>query len=472
MGLAAACLAALAGALSALYANEFGLLIILLSIIVSPLLLVLGMRAPELAGGTLVFLLILEAFEVATPVGSISIGIVILVVFLVVHLRGILHLMNRSRFLIVLGLILALLILANTFQILHVGPDTVLRRLVTLLSFAIYWFVGIKLGSEARYIRSTVIGATLALLVLGTLGILASSNVIPPPTRIVEPRAFFGFVSPFRRNYGLDLNFAGVALLLPLCAPWIFGQAVFARTGITRVLALITYALLIMVVLLVFQSRSMILELIVVPAIIIAYSNARTILRFTFIAVGIGAVYLVLPNLLMADEGVGSGYRSDSFAYIVEYLKTNPKTFLIGANVNEIRMQVERFSAYTQLVGEAPIHNMFVGQLLQGGALAMGSLALLFAIPILRVRNLLSSGAENRQVGSVVLASLGAAFIEIMINPIEANVAGLWLTLGIAASVIGPANQQSSIPWVYGSAKRLNPRANTLLGEVSYRGMM
>lgn len=464
--------AALVGVLTTLYADNFRLVIILLSIVLSPFLLVLIIRVPELAGGVLVFVQIFEAFELETPVGFVSLGTILLVIYLLVHLRGILYLLNHSRYLSVQAIFLLLLIGAHGLQVLHVEPAVVVRGLVTLFSFAMYWLIGIKLSSSMKFIRATVIGSALALLVLGILGILASSGVIPAPTRIIEPRAFFGFVSPFQRNYGLNLSFAGVALLVPLCAPWIFGQALFTRSGLGRLFAFTTYVTLAMLSLLVFQSRSMILIFIVVPAIIIAISSSRSILRLASISLGLGCVMLVLPGLLNADEGIGSSYRTDSFGYIFEYLRTHPTTLLIGTDVDEIRAQVVGFSAYTELVGEAPIHNMFLGELLQGGVLAAGSLAMLFAIPLFRARQLLSLGAENRQVGSIVIAALSAAFIEIMVNPIEANVAGLWLALGIAAAIVAPSKQVSGGMMQSRTTESLNRLRTDLQSGVTSKGMV
>lgn len=443
----------------------------IISAALSPALLVAITAAPALAVGFLGFSQILEAFELKTPAGSFSAGVMVLLLFLGLRWPEIRERFKRSGQLRFLLFCIAAMVFGHALQVQYSSPGVVLRGLVTLASFMMFWLVGIRIGGSYADLRALAIGSFAALCTLGFLGMLASTGRFPAPDRIAPARDLFGFVSPFRRNYGLNIGYDSTALLLSLCAPFICLRMLRSPRGMTRVISGVAYVLLILVTLLVLQSRSMMLELAIIVALTVALTSRSSLVRYVTVGAGLVVGLMLLPGLQKGDA-ISSELRSGSYSFVLSYIQSHPSTIIRGADMNQILEGNRAATKYGELIGEAPVHNLFFNELLQGGIVSAAALALLFFVPLWNSRLLLRGTPAQRDRGILVVTALATALTEIMINPIQANAAGLWLALGFTAALsvmrnVARSNERTSQVLRPAPSGRLAPVAPGLLQPAS-----
>lgn len=430
---AAVCGAALAGGASAIAGSTIRLWFVVLAVALLPVVTVMTTVSPALSAGFLTFAQPFEAFEFATPIATLSIGSLALLVFLLIQWRQVMDVTRRSLAMRVLLAVAGIFVLAHGAQFLHTDVSSASRQLVTVASFVAFWLVGASVGWHANGRRGLAAGSLAALLLLGVVGILVSAKILPAPARVSEPRAMLGFTSPFNRNYGLDVGYASTALLLPLCLPWLSLKIMTANDLPSRVFAVLGFSALAFVVILVFQSRSMIAELgIAITSTIVLLRTPAALKALTIAIVVTSAVYL-MPSIMRADP-ISTDLRTESYSYAVEKIRAEPKILLIGTNRSEFAKDLEASTRYGSLVPGSPVHNAFIDETLTAGLLGATALIILTLAPAVKGWRCLRSH-ETREMGVLAVGSLAILLFEIFVNPTEANVAGLWLTLGSVASM-------------------------------------
>jgi hypothetical protein len=414
-------------------------LVVVVSLAAIPLILSATMRAPELVVGTVVFSQILEGLELQTPLGTLSLGIVALIVFLGQILPQVLKTGSLRGYRLGTAC-LAAYVAGQAFQVLHGDTGLAIRQLITASSFAAFAVLGLYIGDRRSHLAAAAVGAAAALLVLAALALGSNLGVVPFVTLGPHSREILGVTSPFFRSYGLEG--VTVGLLLPVCVPWLAMMTrslsgLWLRAAFASVLALIWLASLLL-----FQSRSMVLE--VALGALLAWSLANRTFATGVLVLGVGAGAVLVTGLLLSTSTdiVSNQLRAESYVTAVEYLINNPAVLLVGTNSEQFRLMVNESLTYSALIpAGAPTHNLLIETIVSGGVVSGLGLVALVIAPVL------STLRAARRVGRfsshmvLVLSAVAIAVMEAMVTPSIANSAPFWVTLGFAVAVAASATQ-------------------------------
>lgn len=439
----------------ALATAELSPLMLLAGVALLPLLLWLLDARPVLLLGLFCGAQAFEGIQYNTPGGSITVGIVMLLLLLsrfgatfLAKLRSCPQLRLGAGFLL-------LWIVTYGLRITYADPAAVAREMVTVTSFFAVFAVGAAFADRPGALRSVAYGAAAALVLLGVLGVLASVGAIPMPPRAEGARTLLGFSSPFSRNYGIEVPYDAVALLGPLCIPYLILCS--ARPGPTRGSAAMLLLTVCFSCVLVFQARGLIFQ------IILAAVAAPVLMRpgRALLVVPVTTVLMlgVLGSAAQTDE-VSSRARSATNERVIVDATRKPGEFALGQDANAYFQQVLREeSLYYALVSvfeadEIPIHNFFFSNLVGGGWAAF--LALLGAYLTMLVSAYRRWRAHPDDLTSqVLLAAAGLVTFESLVEPVLASIVGVWLVMGL---VLGRArDERAPARPATAGAKRLEP---------------
>ena len=193
-------------------------LVAITSLAAIPLILWATVRVPALVVGVIAFSQILEGFELQTPVGTISPGIVALMVFLGLRLPETLAI-GGSRMSRLGAACLVAYVAGHGFQFLHSDAGLAARSIVTASSFAAFVLLGMYVGVRRSHFAGAAVGGAIGVLVLAGMALAANLGLIPLPSSYSPGREILGVTSPFLRNFGIDT--ANIGFLLALCVPWL-----------------------------------------------------------------------------------------------------------------------------------------------------------------------------------------------------------------------------------------------------------
>jgi hypothetical protein len=439
-------LSVLVGLASSLASAHSRLWFGLVSIAFLPAFLIIGSISPAAGAFLLTFCQMLEPFEFDAQILTVSIGTCALLAFLLTGFRGAEVALLRSGALFFLLHIVSCYVLSHLLQLWYADSASVMRSLITSLSFALFWLAGV-LASSTTGRSGLAMGASGALLILGLLGIMSSLGLIPTPDRISASRDILGLTSPFQRSYGIDIGFVSVAVLTPLAIPYLLWQSFKHPNSGIRALSVLGLVGIFLASLMVFQARSMLIEQVVALTIAI-----MLLMRSLIVTSVLGAILVVcglfaVPQLLNTDR-ISSELRSESYLVSLNIIENNPRILLTGTSRDRALQVIEEESKWGHLAPRAPIHNVFLMETLTGGLLASGSLALLFVVPLIgALKSMMTTNMNEERVFLIILMS-AMLLIEVSINPAEANIAGLWLTLGVMArlSLLGE-RQELDATW-------------------------
>lgn len=417
----------------------------LLSLASLPLFLWASAGAPHLAVGIIVCSQILERFEFQTPFGTISLGITALVAFLGQSLPSILRLLQSAGYRVAIVCLIAY-VAGHGFQFLHVDASAALRQVITASSFAAFTLLGIYVGANWRLLSAAGVGATVALLVLAGLALATALGTNFFGAFTSPARQILGITSPFDRNYGIDT--ATLGLLLAPAVPWLtyvvrVGHAFWARSASAITLMIIWLASLLL-----FQSRSMVLE---VP---VGFVLTASLMNRTFVA---GTMSLILGGIAIVGTGLitagGTDYattvstqlRVESYAGAFDYLRNNMAVLFVGTDPTQFHLTVNASLTYgSQIPAGAPTHNLLIETIVAGGAVSVTGLILLVLSPLAHM--LRTARAEGRfsRASAVALSGVVIAVFEASVTPGIANSGLFWMTLGIATAVAASVMQKQS----------------------------
>ena len=404
-------------------------LVLAITIVVLPALVLLAAVRPAAALGVFVAGQVLEAFEYSTAVGTISFGVILLGLLLLFHWRYVWDRIRSDRDLVIATILLGGWVATYAFRLRYEPASTAAREVVTVLSFGAYAAAGIAVARCRHVIRNVGIGATAALLILGICGVLASVGAIPAPSRIDAARDFLWFSNPIRRNYGLNVTFDAVALLVPLSVSWLLVSFMSSR-GRGRIAAAGTLIALVFLMLFVFQAREMIVQLMV--AVVAAACVVRPKVGWIATAVALPIVVLGVIHLVALDK-TSSDVRLVPDRYVFTVLAHDPQRFLLGTSesgfFNESIRSSPSLVAATQ-TGDYSVHNFFLSNLVAGGVAAFAFTVLLFALILRRAWRLWRSAPSDSD-SRVLLIACVVVLVTLLMETVQQNAAGYWVLVGL-----------------------------------------
>jgi hypothetical protein len=427
-GLAAA--AAAVAALAARSTWDPQALVLAITIAALPVLVVLAAVWPATALGVLVAGQVLEAFEFPTTVGTISFGVILLGLLLLFHWRNVWDAIRRDRNLVVACVLFGGWVATYAFRLRYEPANPVAREAVTVLSFGALGAAGIAVARCRNAVRNVGIGATVALLILGVCGVLASVGAIPAPERIGgTARDFLWFSNPIRRNYGLNVAFDSVALLVPLSVSWLL-VSLASRRGRGRIAAAATLVVLLFFMVFVFQAREMVVQLMVAvlaTACVIRPKAGWIVAIAALPVVALGVIHLV--NL----DKTSSDVRLVPDRYVFTVLAHDPQRFLLGTSegafFNESVRSSPALVAATQ-TGTYSLHNFFLSNLVADGFAAFAFTVLLFGVILLRAWRLWRSAPGDSDTRMLLVACVGM-LVTLLFETVQQNAAGFWILAGL-----------------------------------------
>ena len=426
-------LAGAAAAVAALAAQDtWGppALVLALTIVAIPALVLLAAEWPAAALGVFVAGQVLEAFEYPTAVGTISFGVILLGLLLLFHWRNVLDTIRRDRNLVVATVLFGGWVATYALRLRYEPASSVAREVVTVLSFGAFAAAGVAVARCRHAVRNVGIGATAALLILGICGVLASVGAIPAPHRIGgQARDFLWFSNPIRRNYGLNVAFDSVALLVPLSVAWLL-VSLAARRGRERVLAAGVLAALLLLMVFVFQAREMIVQLVVAVLALacVVRPKAGWIVAIAALPiVAVGVIHLVVLDRTSSDV------RLVPERYVFTVLAHDPQRFLFGTNeggfFNESIRSSPALVAATQ-TGTYSVHNFFLSNLVAGGVAAFTFTVLFFGVMFRRAWRLWRSAPRDSDTRAVLVAC-AVVLVTLLLETVQSNAAGYWILAGL-----------------------------------------
>ncbi len=418
--------------------------LIAVSITVSPIVAVLGltasaaivltMAAPLAALALLPITQLGDAYQVDTPLLSLSLRSVVVIALLATQAPQILEALRQRRTVRVVVVIMLLWTAASVVRLEHTESLTVLRSVVTQLSCLGIVLVAVSFGQQRRALYALAAGATAALLILGLVGLLASYGVVPLPQRFEADRLLLGFSSPLIRNYGLNVSYDAIALLVPLCLPALL---VFAfrkdQAWRVRLACGVALASLIAVFLLIFQARGMLLQVVLGAGLLTAVSWRR--LRLVAVPAAAAVLVYFIPGLVQSDQ-ISSGIRAGTDAAVVSEVSHSSAALLFGTDAQRLfdaGVAQAGYSAALPPGSGAVVHNAFLENVATGGVFQFAFFSLLQGLMLFWAYRLWRS-ERGSVVGQILLIGTVLVLLELNLEPATQNVLGNWLMLGLVAA--------------------------------------
>jgi hypothetical protein len=397
-----------------------------------PFLAALAGLALPLLAVIVVFAQVFEGYEFRTPVVTLSIGVVALLLLLV-FVRNELRTLFRDRLALFLGVSVAVLVGSHLLQIFDVSARIALRGLVAATGIALFWLAGLYLARQTWGMTAVGIGAALALLVLGVAAIGVGTHVLPQSNVLSGGRTFVGLQSPFPRTYGLAVG--GLpSTFLPLTIPWLTLVGLDAEKRRARTVALATIAVLFVLALLFFQTRSMLLQIVVgVVLTAVAFRGAawQRLLGLGGLA---AAAAFAIPSLLFATDRLSTDDRWASYRLALEFFREHPRAILVGTDPSALAAEIDA-RLVPPLPAAAPIHNMFIQFLAEGGILAAIGASAMLLVPLAAwtIVAIRTRTAFVRVEAAWIPAAWTMMAIDFFSYPLIGNGGNAWLGFGMLA---------------------------------------
>lgn len=405
-------------------------LVLAITIVAMPALVLLAAVWPAAALGVFVVGQVLEAFEYPTAVGTVSFGVILLGLLLLFHWRYVLDTIRRDRDLVVASVLFGGWIATYAFRLRYEPASSVAREVVTVLGFGAFAAVGIAVARCRHVVRNVGIGATAALIILGVCGVLASVGAIPAPDRIGgQARDFLWFSNPIKRNYGLNVAFDSVALLVPLSVSWLL-VSLASRRGRGRIAAAGVLTALLLLMVFVFQAREMIVQLAVAVLATVCVVRPKVgwiVATAALPIVAAGVIHLVALDKTSSDVRL----VPDRYAFTV--LAHDPQRFLLGTSesgfFNESIRSSPALVAATQ-TGTYSVHNFFLANLVAGGIGAFTFTVLLFGVIFRRAWRLWRLAPSDSDSRALLVACV-VVLVTLLMETVQQNAAGYWILAGL-----------------------------------------
>jgi hypothetical protein len=410
-----------------------------------PLLVWATAKAPEFTVGFIVFSQIFEAFALNLPVVSLSPGKVALIIFLAMKLPKIAGLLNSPPYRFSITCLIAYMV-GQGLQFLHMDAVSAARQMITASSFAMFAVLGLYVGARRSHVAAAAVGAATALLVLAGFGLAGDLGIGPFPAPLSINRAVLGVLFPFGRNLGLAGDGAFILFLLPLCIPWLTSRVQSPSGAVVRVAAGIVLALIWLASLLVFQLRTMVVE--VPVGILLVWSLATRRFAAGIVLAGLCAAAALVFGMYLASSGgatslVSTQLRTESYIESFKIFLSSPSVLVFGTDPGQFDAAVNASLAYgSQIPTTAPTHNLLIEVVLRGGLVSGIGLILLVIAPIVSMLRSARRAARFSSEMAVALSAVTIALLEASVWPGTAKAGPFWMTLGIAVAVAAGALQE------------------------------
>lgn len=407
----------------------------LVSLAALPVLWWLARVHPGLTFGVYLASQPLEAFEIQTPVGTLSAGIIVLTVLLLTCWRELIRIVESNN---MVRATLLLCIIWTMFHILrayHTPANEVLRQVLMLSSFTAMWCIGCWGGYNRLYLHACA-GAALGLMTMAALGVGASFGLVSLPSRVNESRTIFGVTSPLIRNFGLDLPYDATSLVASVAAS---GLAVVSFKGTarrSRAMAVCSLGILLICSLLVFQSRGMVMQLMVgsVGGVMLSTRYKKTVVLLTLVGLGLGVAPLY--RSMYATDVVSSELRIDGVLTGLDILTSGIGWMPAGVSGDAILSAFMARSRWAELVPVGsrfqPIHNLPLHEFVSGGVLVGATFMAIWLTTLRSAWRLWRTAREDVEAAGILLGVLMVSLV-IVVEPVSSNAAGLWVLLGVVA---------------------------------------
>jgi hypothetical protein len=384
--------------------------------------------------GAFVFLQIFEEYQYKSSAGSITLGLVALVLlFARSQFRD--RLAKSGALRVGFGLLVVWMATA-LLRVTYEPLGSAVRDTIKAASYLAVVAIAAGFAERSGAVRAAAIGASVGLVILGVLGVSASEGVIPYlARRHGGSRELFGMTMPFERNYGLTVGYDSVALLAPIAVAYCAVHIGRPRPAI----ALLTLAFLVATV---FQARGLVLQVVIAVA-------AIPVLRrpwhgWALVPVFAAVAFAMAGYVSNVDE-ISSQGRTVVQDRIFADLRANPDSFLTGRDQFEYAADALGQAGLTEAFANwatFPIHNLFLSELVAGGWLACLALIAAYLTMLIVAFQRWRADPSDLISQTLLLAALLVTF-ESLIEPVLANIAGLWLVFGF---VLG-RGLPSRAPW-------------------------
>jgi hypothetical protein len=412
--------------------------VLLFGLAVLPFLYVLVRDRPVVAFGAFLGVQFMEAFELQTPVGTFSVGILLLGLLLALHWERVHAAVTGSRPVAIATLCLLAWLLLHLLRFSYADSSAeVLRQVITDGSFVATFLLAAAFAREPNAWQAAGIGATVSLLVLGGCGVLVGLGYLPAPDRIERARPLLGVTSPFDRNYGLSVPYDAVAFLGPVCLPFLTLTALSGGMR-HRIPAAVALGSLIMIILFVFQARGLMLQ----AAVCLAVASAFRTPKLAVIA-ALCCIPLIAGGLATVSNDRRPNYdravistqlRTATLGYVLSEFAADPGQYLSGRDEKRFYLTALERAPNPLLLTVAAgqddeVHNLFLGELVAGGYLAFLAILVPYALAVRQaIRSLRFERSFRSEVGFTALVLMAIA---LSIEPGTANIVGCWVALGL-----------------------------------------
>jgi len=229
--------------------------------------------------------------------------------------------------------------------------------------------------------------------------------------------------------------------------PWLGSVLRFGPSALARGLSFTALAMIWLASVLLFQSRSMVLESVLAVALVWMIAERRK--GPALLAVGLaGAVALAVGMSLVGSEDqsslVSSQLRLESYTAALSYLASHVQAILVGTDPLAFHLMINATLTYgSQISAIAPVHNFLIETLIASGIVGAGALALVILIPYgTVVRRALATDRVDRTT-AVIIVSATIAILEASVTPATADSAVLWITFGLLIAAAASSQNRS-----------------------------
>lgn len=320
--------------------------------------------------------------------------------------------------------------------------ESPMRGFVTEGAFVGTALVAMTYRGSMRALTAVARGAAVSLLVLAAASLLVNIGWLPKPDRFGPDQEIFGIRLPFVRNYGFDVPYDAVALLLPLCIPYYWFAILGSRAGRTaRLEGVLVLTSLGPAFAVLFQARAMIMQLLVALCIAVVLAwRPRWVRRRVIAVASAAAVGIVIAVGAMLDlagaDLLSNRVRTEIDAHVMTTAFREPRMLISGieeARIVDPVLEDPALGNAVESFATVPIHNFFVADFARGGLVSLALILGVFAYAGVRV---VRSGLEE-PAARILFASFALVIIEMNLEPVRANVVGAWLVLGLCLGLEG-----------------------------------
>jgi hypothetical protein len=371
----------------------------------------------------------LTTFAIQSPAGTLTVDNLVLVALAATRIP-LWRAGTRTERLV--STLLCVWLLTYPLRVSYLSVDETLRTAITAASFVVIFMVARTLPADWKSLRLYAWSASFALAIFGVTALLAALGILPMPhvEGHIGQRELFGIVSPYPRNYGLNVAIDSIALLAAVATPMLILCVLAPRVGfLERSLCLGALALLGACELYLFQARGMLLQILlsILLIAIIRYPGLRLPVVVVFI---FGAIKTV-PLMSSVDQ-VSSSLRMANYFAVIDGIRENPMSFVFGRSENQMFVASAQDVGWGEAISgeDNAIHNFFLGNLVGGGVIAF--VCVVGAYALVGCKSAAEALARRDLRSTYLFTAMMICLFELMVEPARAQVVGNWFVLGLA----------------------------------------